>query len=44
MRTLIHLVIALALLLGIAGVAVAECGPDHSDTPRPTTTKPLPQS
>jgi hypothetical protein len=44
MRTLLSLVLALGLLLGIAGAAMAECSGDHTDTARPTTSKPQPQS
>jgi hypothetical protein len=43
MRTLMSLVIALGLLLGIAGAALADCSADHPDTARPTTEKPQPQ-
>ena len=44
MRTLMTPLIALALLLGAAGAALAECGAGHTDTAKPTPTKPLPQS
>jgi len=44
MRTLMSLLIALVLLLGAAGAALAECGAGHTDTAKPTPTKPLPQS
>jgi hypothetical protein len=44
MRALMSLVIALGLFLGAAGTASAECGGDHADTAKPTTSKPLPQS
>ena len=36
--------IALSLLLAIAGTAVADCGSGHTDTAQPAPTKPLPQS
>ena len=44
MRRLVTLMLALGLLLGIAGSALAECGGSHTDTATPTTQKPLPQS
>ncbi len=44
MRLLMSLLIALAMFLGIAGTALAECGADHTDTAKPTTTKPQPQT
>ena len=44
MRALMPLLIALGLLLAVAGTTFAECGGSHTDTATPTTTKPLPQS
>ena len=44
MRRLVTLMLALGLLLGVAGSALAECGGSHTDTATPTTQKPLPQS
>jgi hypothetical protein len=45
MRRLVTLLLALGLLLGVAGSALADCGAGHTDTATPTTPgKPLPQS
>lgn len=44
MRALMPLLIALGLLLAVAGTTFANCGGDHTDTATPTTTRPLPQS
>lgn len=44
MRKLVALMLALGLLLGVVGTALAECGGSHTDTATPTTQKPLPQS
>ncbi len=44
MRRLMSLLIALGLLLAVAGTALAECSADHPDTAKPTTTKPQPQT
>ena len=44
MRALTPLLIALGLLLAVAGTTFANCGADHADTAKPTTTRPLPQS
>lgn len=44
MRRLMTVLLALGLLLGVAGSALATCGASHGDTATPTTEKPLPQS
>ncbi len=44
MRRFVTVLLALGLLLGAAGNAVANCGASHADTATPTTEKPLPQS
>jgi len=44
MREMLGVLIALSLLLAIAGTAMAECGSGHTDTAQPVPTKPLPQS
>jgi len=44
MRKLVTMLLALGLLLGVAGSALANCGAGHTDTAQPTTGKPLPQS
>ena len=44
MRALTPLLIALGLLVAIAGTSFANCGADHTDTAQPTTSRPLPQS
>ena len=44
MQKMRGLLIALSLLLAIAGTAMAECGSGHTDTAQPAPTKPLPQS
>jgi hypothetical protein len=44
MQKMLGLLIALSLLLAIAGTAMAECGSGHTDTAQPAPTKPLPQS
>jgi len=45
MRKLVTLLLALGLLLGVAGSSLADCGASHTDTVQPTTTeKPLPKS
>jgi hypothetical protein len=38
------MLLALGLLLGVAGSALANCGADHADTQTPPTQKPLPQT
>jgi hypothetical protein len=44
MRKMLALLIALGLILAVAGTVTAECGPGHTDTAQPTPTKPPPQS
>jgi len=44
MRKMLALLIALGLMLAVAGTALAECGTGHTDTAQPTPTKPPPQS
>jgi hypothetical protein len=44
MRLLATLLVALSLLVGAAGVALAECGAGHTDTVNAPPTQPLPQS
>jgi hypothetical protein len=44
MRRFVTVLLALALLLGVAESALANCGAGHSDTAQPTTGKPLPQT
>ncbi len=40
MRTLIALALALGLLVGVAGTALANCGADHADTSAPAPQRP----
>ncbi len=40
MRTLIALSLALGLLVGVAGTALANCGADHADTSAPAPQRP----
>lgn len=44
MRKMMALLMALGLMLTVAGTALAECGSGHTDTAQPTPTKPPPQS
>ncbi len=44
MRRVVTVLLALGLLLGAAGSALAQCGAGHTDTAQPTTGKPLPQT
>ena len=46
MRKLASLLLALGLLIGVAGTAIANCGGDHADTTAssPTTSQPLPRT
>jgi hypothetical protein len=44
MRKLVTLVLAVGLLLGIAGNALANCGVDHANTPTPSSERPKPQT
>jgi hypothetical protein len=46
MRKLASLLLALGLLIGVAGTAIANCGGQHADTTAtsPTTTQPLPRT
>jgi hypothetical protein len=44
MQRMLGFLVALSLLLAIAGTAVANCGAGHTDTAQPAPTKPLPQS
>ncbi len=44
MRKLFTLVLALGLLLGVAGTALANCGVDHANTGTPSSERPQPQT
>jgi hypothetical protein len=44
MRKVVTVLLALGLLLGVAGSALANCGANHTDAAQPTTGKPLPQT
>ncbi len=46
MRKLASLLLALGLLVGVAGTAMAQCGGQHADSTAssPTTTQPLPRT
>ena len=44
MRKLMTVLLALGLLMGVAGTALANCGATHADTSAPSTQMPLPQS
>ena len=44
MRKVVTVLLALGLLLGAAGSALANCGANHTDAAQPTTGKPLPQT
>jgi hypothetical protein len=44
MQKMLSFLVALGLLLAIAGTALAECGSGHTDTAQPAPTKPQPQS
>jgi hypothetical protein len=44
MRKMIAVLIALGLMLAVAGTAMAECSTGHTGTAQPTPTKPPPQS
>lgn len=44
MRRVMAVLLALGLLLAVAGSALAECGGSHTDTATPAPQKPLPQS
>ncbi len=44
MRTLCAVVLAVALLVGIAGTALANCGADHAESTQPTPQRPPAQS
>jgi hypothetical protein len=44
MRKLLSLVLALGLLLGVAGTAMANCGAGHTEAGTNPPTQPLPQS
>ncbi len=45
MRKMATLLVALSLLLGVAGTALANCGGDHADTASPPPpTQPLPRA
>ena len=43
MRRLVTLILALGLVLGVAGSALAECGASHADTAKPAPQQPQPQ-
>ena len=43
MRRLAALLLALGLVLGVAGSALANCGVEHADTAKPTS-QPQPQT
>ena len=44
MRKLFTLVLALGLLVGVAGSALANCGADHANTDKPSSEQPRPQT
>ena len=44
MRKLFTLVLALGLLVGVAGSALANCGVDHANTGTSSPEKPKPQT
>jgi hypothetical protein len=43
MRRIVTLFLALGLVLGVAGGAMAECGASHADSTKPTS-QPQPQT
>jgi len=44
MRKVLTLVLAVGLLMGVAGSAFANCGVDHANTGTPSSERPKPQT